>query len=79
MPRWTGTGPLQAGAHGSGRLASCAPGVVLDLRGIRSVDDAGWSTLVAMRAAVEADGGRLSLLFPPDAACGAPGPDLPRR
>ncbi|WP_116452304.1 STAS domain-containing protein [Blastococcus litoris] len=51
--------------RGAGR-----PGVVLDLRGIGSVDEDGLSSVEAIRAAVEADGGRLTLLVPDGQASG---------
>lgn len=44
--------------------SSGVAGVVLDLRDLRSVDDAALSALQATRAAVEADGGRLTVLSP---------------
>ncbi len=42
--------------------------VVVDLRGLRSTDEAGLSSLEATRAAMEADGGRLTVLAPPPAS-----------
>ena len=41
-------------------------GFVLDLRGLRSTDEAGLRSVETTRAAVEADGGRLTVLSPPE-------------
>jgi anti-anti-sigma regulatory factor len=43
-------------------------GFVIDLRGLHSADEAGLRSVEATRAAIEADGGRVTVLAPPATA-----------